>query len=198
MGRAVDGSSDQWDQSTAEAPVVLTPLDAHCSRNDRVAEWFGRWRKYIRKMLRRRMSVPRADIDDLAQEVFLRVLRYGDPTEIKNPGGYLARVTANVANEWCGKARMRYPHDDCELEELLSEGNDHPEIALAQTQRMQRVQAAIARLPARRREVLLSRMEDDMTCNQIAEHLGLSRRIVLRDLNRAYDVLRTRLKREDL
>lgn len=93
---------------------------------------------------------------------------------------------------------MRYPHDDCELEELLSEGNDHPEIALAQTQRMQRVQAAIARLPARRREVLLSRMEDDMTCNQIAEHLGLSRRIVLRDLNRAYDVLRTRLKREDL
>ena len=82
------------------------------SRDGRLIEWFGKWRKPIRNWLRNRASVPPGDIDDLAQEVFLRLLRYSDDITVDNPQGYLFRIAANVANEWRERSRVRKPHDD--------------------------------------------------------------------------------------
>ena len=65
--------------------------------------------------------MPPGDIDDLAQEVFLRLLRYSDDIAVDNPQGYLFRIAANVANEWRERSRVRKPHDDSWLEELQIE-----------------------------------------------------------------------------
>jgi len=100
-------------------------------RNHRLVAWFKRWRKPIRQWLSHRSSVPTADLDDLAQEVFLRLLRYSDDVAIDNPQGYLFRIAANVANEWQERARHRRPHDDSWLEDLQIEFNDEPENTIA-------------------------------------------------------------------
>jgi DNA-directed RNA polymerase specialized sigma24 family protein len=104
-------------------------------RNGRLVEWFGQWRKPIRGWLRTRASVPPGDIDDLAQEVFLRLLRYSDEVTVENPQGYLFRIAANVANEWRERSRVRKPHDDSWLEELRVESTEEPENALAKRRR---------------------------------------------------------------
>jgi RNA polymerase sigma-70 factor (ECF subfamily) len=177
-----------------EAP----PARSRESRDGRLIEWFGKWRKPIRSWLRNRASVPPGDIDDLAQEVFLRLLRYSDDIAVDNPQGYLFRIAANVANEWRERSRVRRPHDDSWLDELQIESGEQPENAFTRTRTNEYVQAAVDRLPPRQREVLLLHVNEGLTYKQIAQQRGLTYRIVLRDLTRAYSTLRMQLRLEDL
>ena len=167
-------------------------------RNHRLVAWFKRWRKPIRQWLSHRSSVPTADLDDLAQEVFLRLLRYSDDVAIDNPQGYLFRIAANVANEWQERSRLRRPHDDSWLEDLQVEFNDEPENAIAREIANEHMKEAVNKLPRRQREVLLLHINEGLTYKQIAERQGLTYRVILRDLTRAYSQLRMQLKQDDL
>jgi RNA polymerase sigma-70 factor (ECF subfamily) len=167
-------------------------------RNHRLVVWFKRWRKPIRQWLSHRSSVPTADLDDLAQEVFLRLLRYSDDVAIDNPQGYLFRIAANVANEWQERARHRKPHDDSWLEDLQVEFSDEPENAIAREVAHQYMQEAVNKLPRRQREVLLLHVNEGLPYKQNAERQGLTYRVILRDLTRAYSQLRMQLKQDDL
>jgi RNA polymerase sigma factor (sigma-70 family) len=171
---------------------------ANDPRNTRLITWFKRWRKPIRQWLSHRSSVPTADLDDLAQEVFLRLLRYSDDVAIDNPQGYLFRIAANVANEWQERARHRKPHDDSWLEDLQVEFNDEPENTIARQMANKHMQEAVNKLPRRQREVLLLHVNEGLTYKQIAERQGLTYRVILRDLTRAYSQLRMQLKQDDL
>lgn len=42
----------------------------------RLVDWFQRWRTPLRRFLASRSAIRPADLDDVAQEVFLRLLRY--------------------------------------------------------------------------------------------------------------------------
>lgn len=205
------GGKDRWnssredEQSEQEAYRPEEGLEVRSGeppprefRDGRLIEWFGKWRKPIRSWLRNRASVPPGDIDDLAQEVFLRLLRYSDDVTVDNPQGYLFRIAANVANEWRERSRVRRPHDDSWLDELQIESGDEPENAFAKTRANEYVQAAVDRLPPRQREVLLLHVNEGLTYKQIAQQRGLTYRIVLRDLTRAYSTLRMQLRLEDL
>ncbi|MBL8267678.1 RNA polymerase sigma factor [Steroidobacter sp.] len=189
------GEQADYRPEEAKPAAAAAPRD---TRDGRLIEWFGKWRKPIRSWLRNRASVPPGDIDDLAQEVFLRLLRYSDDIAVDNPQGYLFRIAANVANEWRERSRIRRPHDDSWLEELQVESGDEPENAFARTRTNEYVQAAVDRLPPRQREVLLLHVNEGLTYKQIAEAKGLTYRIVLRDLTRAYSALRMQLRLEDL
>jgi RNA polymerase sigma-70 factor (ECF subfamily) len=167
-------------------------------RNHRLVAWFKRWRKPIRQWLSHRSSVPTADLDDLAQEVFLRLLRYSDDVAIDNPQGYLFRIAANVANEWQERARHRKPHDDSWLEDLQVEFSEEPENTIARQVAREYMQEAVNKLPRRQREVLLLHVNEGLTYKQIAERQGLTYRVILRDLTRAYSQLRMQLKQDDL
>jgi RNA polymerase sigma-70 factor (ECF subfamily) len=145
-----------------------------------------------------RSLVPAADVDDLAQEAFLRLLRYSDDVVVEYPQTYLFRIAANVASEWRERARNNRPHDDSWLEDLQIEAGDEPENATARALVHERVRAAVQRLPQRQREVLLLHVDDNLTYIKIAEQLGLTRRIVKRDLALAYSHLRWELDPDDL
>jgi RNA polymerase sigma factor (sigma-70 family) len=125
-------------------------------------------------------------------------LRYSDETAVENPKGYLFRIAANVANEWRERARIRHPHDDSWLEDLQIDANTQPENATRTADRDQRVRAAVDALPPRQREILMLHVNDGLTYKQIAEQRGLTYRIVLRDLTKAYSSLRMQLTVEDL
>lgn len=168
------------------------------SSNKRFAQWFKDWRKPVRHWLSRRAAVPAAELDDLAQEVFLRLLRYSEKTTVENPLGYLLRIAGNVASEWRERARVSKPHDQEWLDDLLIEPDQEPENSVCQARTDASVQAAVDKLPFRQRQVLLLRVNEGLTYKQIAERLELSPRVVLRDLSRAYSQLRTRLDPEDL
>lgn len=164
----------------------------------RLIEWFRCWRRPIRNLIAENYRVPSAEADDLTQEVFLRLVRYSDDVLVENPQGYLFRVATNVVQEWRERCRVRLPHDQAGLNELEIEPADEPQNAFERACANQRVRRAVDRLPARRRTLLLLHVVEGLTYRQIAEQEGLTYRIVLRDLTRAYSSLRRQFIKEEL
>lgn len=179
------------------APPGLSAAET-AGRNGRIALWFGRWRQPIRSWFSSRAAVPRTEVDDLAQEVFLRLLRYSDDVAVENPQGYLFRIAANVASEWRDRSRVRQPHEHSWLEELQIDPAAQPDNSVLQSRANKHLQNAVSKLPKRQREVLLLHVNEGLTYKQIADRLDVTYRIVLRDLTRAYGQLRVQLKAEDL
>lgn len=185
---AVPAKSSRLDRT------VASDLTGHA----RFIDWFQRWWRPVRSWIAANSCVPRAEVDDLTQEVFLRLLRYSDDVLVKNPRGYLCCIATNVVLEWKQRCRVRMPHDDRWLEELQIEAANEPESAIARVWATRCLQAAVSQLPARQREVLLLHVDEGLTYQQIAERRHLTYRMVLRDLTRAYGKLRRQVVAEDL
>jgi RNA polymerase sigma-70 factor (ECF subfamily) len=166
--------------------------------NGRLSNWFERWNEPMQRWVASRSLIPAADLDDIAQEAFLRLLRYSDNVAVQYPQTYLFRIAANVASEWRERARNSRPHDDSWLEDLQIESEDEPENKIARIHLRENVRAALRRLPQRQLQVLLLHIDDSLTYVQIAERLGLTRRVVKRDLALAYSYLRCELDSCDL
>lgn len=165
-----------------------------------IVGWFKRWRKPLRQWLHYRSNVPTATLDDLAQEVFLRLLRYTDnDIPIDNPQAYLFRIASNVANEWSERHAAKKAHDADWLDDLIAGDDDEPEHAAEGETERQFITDEVMKLPARQRGALLLHVVDGLTYVQIASRLQCSPRMVLRDLTRAYSTMRMTLSpvRED-
>jgi RNA polymerase sigma-70 factor (ECF subfamily) len=166
-----------------------------------LAGWLGHWRKAPQEQLPTG-AVPVADIDELSQEVFLRLLRYTEEVAAENPKGHLFRIAANVANEWRERSRAEARGGDAKLtdQKWLEELRIEPEAAGAEDVPMsppaEELQALVNELPARQRAVLLLHVNEGLTYKEIAARLGTSSRGVLHDLTSAYTRLRLQM-RED-
>lgn len=154
---------------------------------------YRRWRKPIRQWLSHRSTIPTADLDDIAQEVFLRLLRYSNTEMVSNPQGYLFSIASNVANEFQNRACRRQPHDNKWIDDLLEDDDHLPETEAERASEDRHVSEAVNELPTRMGVVVLMHINDGKTYKQIANELGLSYRIVLRDMTRGYAKLREKL-----
>lgn len=162
-----------------------------------LVEWFQKWRRPIRSWLKKRASIPSGEIDDLAQEVFFRLLRYSNEAVVSNPQGYLFRIAANVANEWRERSCNRRAHSAEwleELEQLSTTANYFRD--LDEEEMSEYVNVLINSLPERRRCILVLHVYENLTYKQIATKLGLTYRIVLRELTRAYSAMRYRITKD--
>ena len=164
------------------------------ARNRLLAGWFKSFKKY-RSLLRRYIvthsPLAEDEIDDVAQEVFLRLLRYGKTEEIVDPQSYLLRMATNIANEWKMRARYRRPHDASWLEEIQAPPVLERAIDSESTNRS--LLGAIAQLPTRQQQILRLHYGSGLARGEIARQLGISERIVKRDLTHAYVCLRMSL-----
>ncbi len=160
----------------------------------KIDEWFRKWRKPIRSWLRNRACVAPSEIDDLAQEVFIRVLRYSHDRMVDNPQGYLFRIASNVANEWRERSRVVKPHDDSWLEDLQINDDALPEEIFLREEMIAVVRQRLDKLKPRQRDFLMLHIEQNLTYKQIAQLRGTTYRTVLRDLTRSYAALRESLK----
>src|SRR5687768_8854034 len=107
----------------------------------RLGDWFRQWRSPLRKFLLAKGAVRQADLDDVAQEVFLRLLRYERAELIEHPQAYLFKMASNVAAEWAIRARHRFPHEAKWLAELPAE--EQPESAVARESVQGEIERAI-------------------------------------------------------
>jgi RNA polymerase sigma factor (sigma-70 family) len=153
-----------------------------------LALWFRQWHGPLRRWLGSRRRIPKAEIDDVAQDVFLRLIHYDRAHVVESPQAYLFRVAANVANEWALRARNQRPHNPKWLADLTLD--DEPTLETVRDQSRAQVTRAILALPPRMREVLRLKFRHDMTIAQIAEQLGLHPVTVKRDLMQSYVRLR--------
>ncbi len=160
----------------------------------RLTQWFRQWRVPLGRFLIEQGVVPTGEVSDVAQEVFLRLLRYDRAELIEYPQAYLFKMAANVANEWALRARRRHPHEAEWLDELLAA--DHPEADIAVAQAQAEIERALCLLTTRQRAILKMQFTEGLGREEIARRLGSTPRIVKRELMKSYERLRTELDPE--
>jgi RNA polymerase sigma-70 factor (ECF subfamily) len=152
--------------------------------------WRQRWNGSLRRFLGRRVSAS-VDIEDLAQETYLRLLRARDLSDIRNPQAYLLRVASHVVSEW----RTRQPPpglvDPLDEQTLLAMVSTEltPDVALSR----QDIERALQQVPPITRAVVLLKFRDGWQCKEIARVLQLTERQVRRHLTQGFERLRRAL-----
>lgn len=134
----------------------------------------------------------REDIDDSAQETFLRALEKIHSYNPKRPfAPWLYQVARNVArNRW--KYIKRRNHEA--LEDMQEEiGNDDPGKHAELSELRSRVAAAVEALPERQRTAFRLHDVEGYKATEIAEMLGVSDGTVRANIHHARQELRKRL-----
>ncbi len=120
---------------------------------------------------------------DLAQEVYLRILRMEDVSLIRNPRSFVIHLAAHAAYEWRMLARNRLQHSDELLQELVARDAD-PAEALERDERIARLSRVLETLSPKCSAVILMHRRDGMTHEEIAARMNLSVAMVKKYLAR--------------
>lgn len=156
-----------------------------------LAHWAQAWNKHLVRFLSRR-GASREEAEDFAQEAYLRLLRMDDLDLVQSPQAYLFQIAKNLLTEWRMRAAQSRVHSADMLDVL--EADEDLQVELEQRQEQRFVHAAIDDLHPVTRQVLLLHVQQDLTYDEIAQQLGLTRRMVKRHMLSAYAALRQRLK----
>jgi len=160
----------------------------------RLASWFRQWRSPLRKYLTGHGGLQGADLEDVAQEVFLRLLRYERAELVEHPQAYLYKMAANVAAEWAIRARSRLPHEAKWLMDLTTESR--PDQDAERVEAQEKIGQALGSLSERQREIVRLHFAEGLGYAEIALRTGSTQRAVKRQIIRSYAKLRLALDSE--
>ena len=129
----------------------------------------------MRRYLVRRVSQEH-DADDLAQEVFARLLRVQNAELIRDPLAYLLGIATHVVREFWQRRRHEYVVFDSDVTDELCEspGNCSAPGHADQLELQNRLDAALSQLPVTHRLVLLLVKRDGLSYAEAARAAGLS------------------------
>lgn len=138
----------------------------------------------------------REDALDITQETFLKAFKY-----IKTWRGdcslstWLCKIASNSATDLLRKRRDIQPLEGMDLGQAPK--SDEPEAALTMEEQRVLVRQAVAALPREYRELVVLRHSGDMSCQEIADSLGLSLSQVKNRLLRARQMLKAALQEKE-
>lgn len=150
----------------------------------------------LRQFLTRRLPNP-ADAHDLAQEVYLRLLRVQRDEQVRNAEAYLLTVASHLVHEHAVKQASHPPAigiDDV-VAQLPSAPEEDPGRQAEALQRIDTVERALRRVSANAAAVLILHRRDGFTLDEIASQLGVSRSMAKKYLVTALAQCRKQLKR---
>jgi RNA polymerase sigma factor (sigma-70 family) len=115
------------------------------------------------------------DVDDLVQEVFIRLVRQAAIESVQQIDSYVFQTAANVIRDRARRQAVRHHREHEELSESTQPTNDlSPERVLLGTEQLDCAIAALNELPENTRRVFLLRRYEGMRQEEIAMHLGIS------------------------
>lgn len=168
-------------KSPTTQPLGQPTDDTDASLDALAREYTPALKRYFRK----RAPQP-VDVEDLIQEVFTRLARRSDQSDIERPEAYLLRSAANV---WRDFLRKRQTHASGAHDEYLDDQHAHedrcPDHLLQGQQAVERVIAALNELPERSREVFVLRRVEGLRQRQVAALLGISESSVEKHMMKA-------------
>jgi RNA polymerase sigma-70 factor (ECF subfamily) len=152
-----------------------------------VLGWRKRWNRRLLRFIGRRVPA-RVDIEDLAQETYLRLLRARDLGTVRNPQAYLLRIASHIVSEW--RDRQLPPDLFAAVDEEGLPDDALPELAAEAEISRALLDRMLQEMPPMTRAVMVLRFREERRCEDIARELGLTERQVRRHLTRGYERLR--------
>lgn len=141
----------------------------------------------------------RSEVDDMVQEVFLRLAKRGDVAGIEGTSGYVFETAASVINDWLRRRRVRgtdqHATFDPERHDCIVLGPD--QVLLAQ-ERLHLITTALRELPERTQHIFALRRLEGMRYKEIATRVGISVSAVEKHMERAIAHLGMRVGSTDL
>ncbi len=140
----------------------------------------------------------RPDAAELAQEVYLRVLRVPDMGAVRDPEAYLYAVASNLAKKHARAQRRTagmLDVDDELVQEQLSQLAQLPSAAgqLDAQQRIKRLREVLDQLPTKCHAAVILQYCHGLSYEQIGERLGISSHMVKKYLSQALAHCRRRM-----
>jgi RNA polymerase sigma-70 factor (ECF subfamily) len=180
--------------ASSEASDEALMLAWAAGDGDAFAPLYARHRGRLYRFLLRQLREP-ALADELFQDVWQRVIaaRRGWTPEAMF-ATWLYRIAHNrLADHWRAQQyRPPAPADGDERAARIPDP-DTPERTLSEFEQRRQLQLALDALPAEQREVLLLRLEQELTLEEIGAITGVGRETVKSRLRYAMDKLRARL-----
>lgn len=155
---------------------------------------YARYRQRLYRHLLRQLR-DNALADELFQDVWQKVI--AARTQWKPEGQFASWLFAiahhRLGDHWRRSAHR--PNAPLDADERLAQiaDPDTPERALSEFERRRQLQLALDDLPAEQREVLLLRLEQELSLEEIGEIVGAGRETIKSRLRYAMDKLRARL-----
>ena len=122
-------------------------------------------------------SRQRADVEDLVQEVLIRLAVRGDGESIDQPEAYLMRTATNVWRDFLRKKKTHAQdvHDEyTEEDHGRSHSDDGPDAILEGREAVESILLALYELPKRTRQVFVLCRVEGMRQKGVARRLGVS------------------------
>lgn len=144
-----------------------------------------------------------ADAEDAFQETWRRIIRFRSAYSGGSVRSYLIRIAKSVAIDAYRRngredAVLDVPLDDDGMTtaaDMLKSDGPAPDEAFALTSSAEEVRAAVRQLPSGQRQVLMMRIEGELSFAEIAEELGIPLGTALSWMNRATKTLKERFRR---
>jgi RNA polymerase sigma-70 factor (ECF subfamily) len=184
-----------------------TSVDSHGDESDLVrraqsgdtAAFTEIVRRYQRAVVRVAYGLTRnpADADDLAQETFVRAWRAIGRFRVGEPlYPWLSRIAVNLAYSLF-RRRKRRP--ETPIEPLVEAGqqwagNEDPSRDAAESEQKERLAECFEELSPEHRAILVLRVMEDLSYEEIAQTLGVPIGTVMSRLSRARSELKSRLE----
>jgi RNA polymerase sigma-70 factor (ECF subfamily) len=160
----------------------------------------GLARKYaepLRRFFARKGRALDNSVDDLVQEVFLRLLRRSNLQTIVEAENYVFRTASNVLTDHRRRGRVRREADHDGLAEFdLASEEPSPERVLIGKDDARRVAEALTRLPERTRTIFVLNRFEGMSYSQIAHALEISTSAVEKHMMKAIAHLMQRMEQD--
>lgn len=145
----------------------------------------------------RRRTSDMAEVEDMVQEVFVRLLRRGGMGNLENLNAYVFETAASVIKD---RMRKRRTHQSDAHEQFdhdrHADVDFSPEHVLIGRERLQRASAVLLELPERTRVIFVLRRLEGLRYQDIALRLGVSVSAVEKHVARAVNHLVRRLEGE--
>lgn len=167
-------------------PKARTPVPADDQQAFVAAIVRDHGRRLLRYLASRLRNAP-ADAADLAQEVYLRLLRMPRHETVRSPQAYLFTIAQHVLYEHY-MARSAMP-EALQMTEALAEQEAYIEedatARIEARQRLQQIDAALRQVPPRAYATFVLHRRYGYSLEEIAAHFGVSRPMVKKYLAKA-------------
>lgn len=157
----------------------------------------ARLRRFLASRIRTSLA---ADVPDLVQEVFLRLLRVDHLETVRSTEAYLFTIAFHVLHQHV--LRHSAMPEAVEISTLISAMESAPEhdpaMEAEQQQQLESLQQALHSLSPKAQAVLLLHRRDGYTLQEIAAQLGMSRAMAAKYLSKALLHCRQRLQQTEV
>jgi RNA polymerase sigma-70 factor (ECF subfamily) len=172
---------------------ALSTTEPVRSRLDGVARrYYAPLASFFRKRTRNA-----AEVQDLVQQVFLRLAQSREMAEIRNPDAYIFQTAANTLRDHYRQTavRTRYLNESLATTDAAPSEFSTEHVMLAR-ENLERLVVALRQLPERTRDVLMLRRFEGLKNAEIARLHNISLRSVEKHIAKAMALLSYALDRE--